>query len=139
MSSAFPRSHFEVGSACLRLSDLNVELSQFCDDQSYSKTISTLQRLEPTQILFLPQAQGGLLEKITKNEISTARVDHVARSNWNWQRGLTHLHHFSSREEAAVLGTDTSSKYLCLSALAALLAYFEELSKSFVKGTLNIK
>ena len=128
-----------MGSACLRLSDLNVELSQFCDDQSYSKTISTLQRLEPTQILFLPQAQGGLLEKITKNEISTARVDHVARSNWNWQRGLTHLHHFSSREEAAVLGTDTSSKYLCLSALAALLAYFEELSKSFVKGTLNIK
>lgn len=55
------------------------------------------------------------MEKIAKNLFSIARIDHVARRSWNWQRGLQHVHHYSNREEEAVLGTDTSSKYLCLS------------------------
>lgn len=54
----FQCSQFEVGTACLRLSDLNVEISQFCDDQSYSKTMATFSKHEPSQLLFLPQGQA---------------------------------------------------------------------------------
>jgi DNA mismatch repair protein MSH4 len=131
--------HHEIGIACLRMSDFSVELSQFCDDQAYSKTLSMLTRHEPRQFIFPPLSQGCALEKIMKNEFSLARVEHVARKYWNELRGLSHIRHFSPRATLPALETDVGSRYLCLSALAALLDYAECIEKvSFVKGTLRL-
>ena len=41
---------FEVGVACLRTSDFVVQMSQFCDDQAYSKALSVLAAHEPRQL-----------------------------------------------------------------------------------------
>ena len=49
------------------------------------------------------------------------------------------MRHYSHRARLAALETDVNSKYLCLSALAALLDAAEHAHKtSFVKGTLAI-
>ena len=58
----------------------------------------------------VPRAQGTVLERIAKHEFPMARVEHVARRSWNWQRGLQHLNHYSCESEAAVIGTDAAAK-----------------------------
>ena len=50
------------------------------------------------------------------------------------------MRHYAHREHLAALETNVASKYLCLSALAALIDAVEDSEKtSFVKGTLSIK
>lgn len=127
----------EVGMACLRMSDYSVELSQVADDQAYSKAVTMLARHEPRLLLF--HTRGDVLERICKAEFPQTRIDHLARSNWSPERGLTAVRHYSARSVAAVLGTDVQAKYLCLSALSALVFFFEEVQKmQLVKGTLRI-
>ena len=54
--------------------------------------------------------------------------------------GLGCVRHVSHRTHLTTLEADVSAKYLCLSALAALLDSVEERHKtSFVKGTLKIR
>ena len=70
---------FEVGVACLRTSDFVVQMSQFCDDQAYSKALSVLAAHEPRQLLFLPGAKDEVLERICRNEFGLARFETVGR------------------------------------------------------------
>ena len=72
-----------MGIACLRTSDYSVELSAFCDDQSYSKTLSVLTRHEPRTILFPPAMQDTVLAKIAMTEFPQASFSIVPRRAWN--------------------------------------------------------
>lgn len=131
---------YEIGIACLRLSDLSLELSQFCDDQAYSKTLSVLERHQPRQLLFPPQAEDSLLERVAVDAFPLSTVSHVPRKKWNELRGLEKVRHYSHRAELAALGTGLGSKYLALSAIAALVEAVEHSERtSFVKGTLKIR
>ena len=56
-------------------------------------------------------------------------MEHVARKYWNHFRGKDQVKHYSSHERYASLATDTDGKWLCLSALAALLDYAEFIEK----------
>ena len=81
--------------------------------------------------LLLFHTRGDVLERICKAEFPQTRIDHLARSNWSPERGLTAVRHYSARSVAAVLGTDVQAKYLCLSALSALVFFFEEVHQLF--------
>ena len=76
-----------MGIACLRTSDYSVELSAFCDDQSYSKTLSVLTRHEPRTILFPPAMQDTVLAKIAMTEFPQASFSIVPRRAWNEMKG----------------------------------------------------
>ena len=135
----------EVGVACLSTSDYMLQVGQFCDDQAYSKTLSMLARHEPRIILF-PERQGGeaaagsVLERISKSEFSLARIEHLPRKYYHDVRGLQYVRHYSPRAELTALETDVSSKYLCLSSIAALIDYAQAKGgMAFVKGTLRIR
>lgn len=133
-------SKHEVGIVCLRMSDFTVDMSSYCDDQTYSKTLSMLTRHEPRQIIFPPAGKDSLLEKIVKNEFELARIEHVGRKYWCDLRGLQYLRHYAPRSEVAALETDVTSKYLCLAALAALIDFAASMEQTtFVKGTLRLK
>ena len=87
--------HFEIGIACLRMSDHSVELSQFCDDQAYSKALSFLQRHEPRRLLFPPSASESVFERWSRKSAS-ARGSMWWLASWRsastrpiWSR-LTH-------------------------------------------------
>lgn len=54
-------TRYEVGMACLRLSDFSVEMSGYCDDQAYSKTLSVLTCHEPHQIIIPPAMHEQVL------------------------------------------------------------------------------
>jgi len=135
---------YEVGIATLSTDDYTVQIGQFCDDQAYSKTLALMTRYEPRIIVFpewLPsEPNGTVLERICKNEYASARIEHLPRKYWLDIKGMQHARHFSPRSELSALETDISSKYLCLSALAAIIDYAEHQAKmAFVKGTLRIR
>lgn len=131
---------YEVGLACLRLSNFSVVLTQFCDDQAYSRALSELTQHSPRQILFPPSAAESVLARVVEAEFPSARLSQVARRNWNEAKGFGYVRHYAHRSEAQVLETNVAGKYLCLSALAALVDAVEQAeSTSFVKGTLHIK
>lgn len=80
-----------------------------------------------------------VLEKIAETEFEMARISNIPRRNWNALRGLNYVRHYAHRSQVSALETDVSSKYLCLSALAALIeAVEQEEGTSFIKGTLKI-
>jgi hypothetical protein len=96
-------------------------------------------RYEPRIIVFpewLPsEPNGTVLERICRNEYASARIEHLPRKYWQDVKGMQHARHFSPRSELSALETDISSKYLCLSALAAIIDYAEYQAKmAFVKG-----
>lgn len=135
---------YEVGIATLSTDDYTVQIGQFCDDQAYSKTLALMTRYEPRIIVFpewLPsEPNGTVLERICKNEYASARIEHLPRKYWQDVKGMQHARHFSPRSELSALETDISTKYLCLSALAAIIDYAEYQAKmAFVKGTLRIR
>ena len=135
---------YEVGIASLSTHDYTVQIGQFCDDQAYSKTLALMTRYEPRIIVFpewLPsEPNGTVLERICRNEYASARIEHLPRKYWQDVKGMQHARHFSPRSELSALETDISSKYLCLSALAAIIDYAEYQAKmAFVKGTLRIR
>ena len=135
---------YEVGIASLSTDDYTVQIGQFCDDQAYSKTLALMTRYEPRIIVFpewLPsEPNGTVLERICRNEYASARIEHLPRKYWQDVKGMQHARHFSPRSELSALETDISSKYLCLSALAAIIDYAEYQAKmAFVKGTLRIR
>lgn len=131
---------YEVGVACLRLADLTLEVAQWCDDQAYSKTISVLQRHEPRTLLLPPSAADSMLERVAANAFPDATVAHPNRKGWNELRGLEKVRHFSLRADLAALETAVASKYLALSALAALVDTVESSEHTaFVKGALKIR
>ena len=49
---------WEIGVACLRCADFSIELSTYCDDHAYSKTLSVLSRHEPRQLFFPPASEN---------------------------------------------------------------------------------
>ena len=131
---------YEVGLACLRLSDFSIELCSFCDDAAYSRTLSVLASHNPRQILFPPSSAQSVLARVAEAEFPAARCDQVPRRNWNEIKGLGYVRHYSHRSHVQALETDVKSKYLALSALAALVDAVEQSDgASFVKGTLRIK
>ena len=131
---------YEVGLACLRLSDFSIELCSFCDDAAYSRTLSVLASHDPRQILFPPSSAQSVLARVAEAEFPAARCDQVPRRNWNEIKGLGYVRHYSHRSHVQALETDVKSKYLALSALAALVDAVEQSDgASFVKGTLRIK
>jgi DNA mismatch repair ATPase MutS len=131
---------YEIGMATLRLSTYQVELSSFCDDQAYSKTLSALASVEPARILFPSTAAGTLLPRISEINFELAHVSFPARKSWNASKGMTYVRQYAHRAQVDVLEKDLSSKFLCLSALAALLDDAEKVERtSFVKGALAFK
>ena len=98
----------EVGLASLSLSDYSVQLSQFCDDQAYSKTTSMLTCYEPRQLLFPPGSQGGVLERICKNEFTLARFELIPRRQWSETRGSMLVRHFTQGD--STVDTDAENK-----------------------------
>lgn len=100
----------EMGVACLRMSDFSVELSQFCDDQALSKTLSILARHEPRHTFFPPSSQDTLLERVVATEFAMSRIDHVPQRNWSDMRGLSYCRHYSCKEEATALNTDVRAR-----------------------------
>ena len=131
---------YEIGIACLRMSDFSVELSSICDDQAYSKCLSVLGRHDPRQLLFPPASADTLLERIAEAEFPLCRIGHVPRKTWNEMNGLGYVRHYAHPAHLAALETDVSSKFLCLSALAALIDAVEAAERTpFVKGALAIK
>ena len=132
--------HFEIGIACLRMSDHSVELSQFCDDQAYSKALSFLQRHEPRRLLFPPSASESVFEKVVQSEFGlTCRVVHIPRRNWNESKGMEFLRHYSHRSQLTTILPVVSKQYLSLAALCALIEVVEHEGTTFVKGTLRIE
>ncbi|EOD30919.1 hypothetical protein EMIHUDRAFT_462781 [Emiliania huxleyi CCMP1516] len=89
---------FEVGVAVICLADYAVEISQFCDDPAYSKTVSMIARHEPRQLFFTAAMKDSVLECIVKNEFSFVRIEHRSRKHWDELRGLGHLHYFWEHE-----------------------------------------
>ena len=62
---------------------------------------------------------------------------HTAGRTWSETKGLQCVRHYSHRAHLAELETNVSSKYLCLSALAALIESVEDAEQtSFVKARL---
>ena len=71
-------SNFEVGAACLDTGSMAVRISQFCDDQAYSKALSVLAQHAPRTLLFpdTRERKDALLERIATAECEGARVVH---------------------------------------------------------------
>ena len=79
---------YEIGVATLRLETYQVELSSFCDDQAYSKTLNALASVEPGRILFPSTAAGTLLPRISEINFPLAQISFTARKNWNAAKGM---------------------------------------------------
>jgi hypothetical protein len=117
---------------CLRT--FSVEMTSFCDDQAYSKTLNVLARHEPSHVLVTPAFEDTVTHKIITTEFPDATICLVARRAWNESKGLQCLRHYSHRNTLAELEPLVNSKYLTLSALAALVEAVESSEKtSFVK------
>lgn len=131
---------FEVGLACLQLSDFSIELCSLSDDAAYSRTLSVLTQHIPQQILIPPSSSDSVLARIVAAEFPHAAVSQVPRRNWNELRGLSYVRHYSHRSKAQALETDVKSKFLALSAFAALVDTMEQADGAkFVKGTLRVQ
>ena len=67
------------------------------------------------------------------------RVSSATGRVWVDINGLAYVRHYSHRSQAGILEQDVTTRYLCLSALAALIEAVEQAEgASFVKGTLRI-
>lgn len=133
-------SHYEIGIACMRMVDHSIELSGYCDDQAYSKTLNVLARFEPTILLFTKSSEEAVLPKIVAADFPLAEIKYVVRKMWNENIGLRRVAHYAMPQHVDVLTTDTKNKYLALGALAALIDTVEQYERtSLIKGTVAIK
>ena len=73
-----------------------------------------------------------------QHEFPLANIHHIPRKQWQETSGMQHLRHYTNAQYFDTLETDVSSKFLCLSAFAALLDTLEKERVSILQGTLRV-
>ncbi|XP_041374859.1 mutS protein homolog 4-like isoform X2 [Gigantopelta aegis] len=118
----------EIGMASLNLKSPVLVLSQFSDSQTYVKTVTKLQILQPLEIIMPNTAcESGNMSKLFKlitDHFQYTSVSTVQRKYFNETKGLQYIRQLCLSECQAI-EMEVSAKYYCLAATAALLKYVE--------------
>ena len=129
----------------VRLSTNNLseaEVYLVADSHSYSETISTLQLLDPQEILLHDGRKNSVLSKKVEMHFGNAacaanptRVVYISRQYYDQDRGAEML----KRVLVGVVDSDLLSKYTVLGAAFCLLRYIENVNSfSFAKHSLRL-
>lgn len=119
-----------VGLAFVNVSIGEVVISQICDNQSYIKTIHTLQMSAPARILFMstacPPNKPSSLYSLVTDLVQESQVGAQDRSAWSESDGLEYINNLAFKDDIEPLKVATQGKFYALSSFAAV---------SSVKGT----
>ncbi|CAL1543667.1 unnamed protein product, partial [Lymnaea stagnalis] len=118
----------EVGITSLDLTQSVLTLSQFSDSQTYPKTLSKLQYINPKEII-LPNTvcETGNNSKLfsqIKKQFPNLQITSVHRRYFNESKGIYYIKHLCAAEYKNI-EIQISTKYYCLATTAALLKYTE--------------
>ncbi|XP_055959284.1 mutS protein homolog 4 [Patella vulgata] len=117
----------EIGMTSLDLKSPTLILSQFSDSQTYVKTLTKLQTLQPLEIIVpnttFENGEKTTLLKLITEQYTTTCVSTVQRKYFNETKGLEMLKHLCI--DFKTMEMVLSSKYYCLATTAAILKYVE--------------
>ncbi|OWA54865.1 MutS protein-like protein 4 [Hypsibius exemplaris] len=137
-------AHGEVGLASIDLRTSRVSLGQYADTASYTKTVCKINVLEPAMVLIpdtmtsaqRPQPIFMVLKQL--NSQGGPNIVTIQRKFYNEATGCDYVKNLSLNNNGK-LETELASKYYCLAAFAALVAYVEQERKVImVNKTLRI-
>ncbi|CAG7821651.1 unnamed protein product [Allacma fusca] len=133
----------EVGMSCMGIGSANLILSEFSDDQNYTKMLSKLNILQPSKILMTSGAcassgQNRMFEQL-KKEFNLVEVIPIQRKLFNGEKGFTKIRQLVNEEFQSV-PLIVAKKYYLLAAAAALFEYLEVVrSVNFFPKTLKME
>ncbi|KAL9651788.1 hypothetical protein ABK040_014433 [Willaertia magna] len=113
----------EVGFACFNLRTNTVYLTQYNESSSYSNTCNMLKIYEPVEVVFPKSLYDSKLPNVVKQELET-KVSFISRKFFNENKGFEFIEQLIIDEHRSVVA-DTSTKYLCVSCLCAIIQYIE--------------
>ncbi|CAH8570663.1 unnamed protein product [Heterobilharzia americana] len=125
------QSNGEIGIATIDIYSANVELSQFRDTSSYSRTLVKLLVYYPAEILLPrsglePNSCMRKLVKLLQSLHSGATLNGVNRNHFNDKQGLHYLRRLCHPQYIPSIYA-IKEKFYALSALSGLLNYAEEI------------
>ncbi|KAL7751014.1 MutS protein msh4 [Sorochytrium milnesiophthora] len=118
----------EVGMAAINLVTGECVACQFIDSATYVKTLHKLNNWDAVQLLIPAnhtEPADGKLTVVLKEHLPDLEVMPVARKFFSDQSGLAYLRRYALEDEVAGLLLVMTSKYHCLSSLAALFRHVE--------------
>ncbi|EEU40048.1 uncharacterized protein NECHADRAFT_90667 [Fusarium vanettenii 77-13-4] len=133
-----------VGIAFVNVSLGEVVISQICDNQSYIKTIHTLQMSAPARILFMstacPPNKPSSLYSLVTDLVQESQVGAQDRSAWSESDGLEYINSLAFKDDIEPLKVATQGKFYALSSFAAAMKYIQQhFSINFVPHSLRIQ
>ncbi|KAI8723059.1 hypothetical protein NCS52_00160800 [Fusarium sp. LHS14.1] len=133
-----------VGLAFVNVSIGEVVISQICDNQSYIKTIHTLQMSAPARILFMstacPPNKPSSLYSLVTDLVQESQVGAQDRSAWSESDGLEYINNLAFKDDIEPLKVATQGKFYALSSFAAAMKYIQQhFSINFVPHSLRIQ
>jgi DNA mismatch repair protein MSH4 len=122
----------EVGMAVCNLNTFGISLTQYCDTQTFSKTLSQIfmrsgNGTTPTELLIPHTAVNGKLAQTIIRQLgdeTTAVLTAVHRRFFNDVKGTRRLLDLMATTEA-LSDVTNKERYLCVAAAAALIHYVE--------------
>ncbi|XP_046376598.2 mutS protein homolog 4-like isoform X1 [Haliotis rufescens] len=118
----------EIGMTSLDLKSPVLNLSQFSDTQTYVKTMTKLEILQPIEIIMPNTAcETGNMTKLytlINDHFQNSTVSTVQRKYFNETKGLQQIRYLVVPDLKTV-EIEVASKYYCLATTAALLKYTE--------------
>lgn len=132
----------EIGLASLDLKCPFLILSQFSDTQTYVKTITKLQILQPIEIIVPNTAcENGTMTKLLKlinDQFQNTSISTVQRKYFNETRGLQYVKQLCVPEFNTV-EMEVRVKYYALAAAASLMKYVEFIQNiMYAPGSLKV-
>ncbi len=137
----------EVCIAVMRSNGAELETYVFADSHSYIETISTIQNIEPDEVLLHDGSRSSILSKKIEVEASSnlsrntdsstkvMRIVYMSRSYFDQDLGSAEL----SKVVAGDVDADLAAKYTVLAASYCLLRYLENITKQqFASHSLRI-
>mmetsp|Transcript_99406 Transcript_99406/g.207078 ORF Transcript_99406/g.207078 Transcript_99406/m.207078 type:complete len:887 (-) Transcript_99406:315-2975(-) len=115
----------EVGIAALDRRSMEFELAQFCDRDSYSRTVTALIGIQPAVVLVSRTARGTHLLQVLEDTLSSAGLPEplfAERRHFDEEAGLTLL------ESATLVGIskkEAAAKFVAVAAFTALWRFAE--------------
>ncbi|KAH7274865.1 muts domain V-domain-containing protein [Fusarium solani] len=133
-----------VGIAFVNVSIGEAVISQICDNQSYIKTIHTLQMFAPSRILFMstacPPNKPSSLYSLVTDLVQESQVGAQDRSAWSESDGLEYINNLAFKDDIEPLKVATQGKFYALSSFAAAMKYIQQhFSINFVPHSLRIQ
>ncbi|KAJ3466231.1 hypothetical protein MRS44_006889 [Fusarium solani] len=133
-----------VGIAFVNVSIGEAVISQICDNQSYIKTIHTLQMFAPSRILFMstacPPNKPSSLYSLVTDLVQESQVGAQDRSAWSESDGLEYINNLAFKDDIEPLKVATQGKFYALSSFAAAMKYIQQhFSINFVPHSLRIE